>query len=291
MSESNLLQIDRANIDTTPFGQLAPSAMSCWIFRTLRYLPAALWGRKLCLLLRRLAIRRTTPAYDVEAYGIKLRLHPHDNLTEKQLLCAPQFFDREERDFLSTRTGRGLTFVDIGANSGIYSLIAASLASSGRVVAVEPDPVMFARLMFNQAANQFAHLKVKQAAISNREGTATMYINHKNRGQNSMHYTTGNKITVPCLTLLALLDEFDIGTPDVLKLDIEGLEYNVLRQFFEMAPVERFPKTMIIEQFLDSRDQATQLALRYGYRIWQRTGASNVIFELPAKTGLSRRSA
>jgi len=273
------------------FGQFAPPATSRWVLQALRYLPATHWARRVSLLFRRLATRRKMSAYDVEIYGINLRLHPNDNVTEKQVLCTPQFFDPEEREFIAKRLGGGFAFVDIGANAGMYSLFVASLATSGRVVAVEPDPVMFERLTFNKGANQFSHLEVKQAAISDRDGTATMYINSKNRGQNSMQFTTGNKLTVPCLTLLSLFDEFEIGAPDILKMDIEGLEYNVLKRFFDTAPVERLPRTMIIEQHVDSNDRATQLALSHGYRIFQRTYVGNVILELGSKKESSRLSA
>jgi len=269
--------------DSPPFGEFAPPATSRWIFQQLARLPDRRWARRMNVLLRRCALNRRRQVYDVTAYGIQLRLHPFDNVTEKQLLCGPQLFDPEERQLIQDRATPDLVFVDIGANAGIYSLLAASTARTGKVIAVEPDPVMHERLVFNKAVNHFDQLLPVRCAVSDRRGETTMFINHRNRGQNSLVNATGTQVTVACIPLLSLFDQFSVGSPDILKMDIEGLEHDVLKHFFQTASRDRYPRTLIIEQHEVLDDDALQLALQYGYRLLKRTSAQNVVLDLTGK--------
>jgi hypothetical protein len=78
--------------------------------------------------------------HDIEVDGIKLRCHPHDNVTERELMLDPTA-EREAIDLVLAELGAGGTFVDIGANCGVYSLFAArQVGPAGRVVAIEPIP-------------------------------------------------------------------------------------------------------------------------------------------------------
>src|SRR5689334_12221452 len=58
--------------------------------------------------------------------------------------------------------------VDIGANIGMFTLLAAS-KTRAPVIAVEPSPPQFAALEANVAANGFTNVRAVQAAVSDRE--------------------------------------------------------------------------------------------------------------------------
>jgi hypothetical protein len=75
-----------------------------------------------------------------------MRLYPDGNVCEKRVLFTPQYFDPLEREMLAGRLREGFRFIDIGANIGAYSLfVAAKAGPSARILAVEPQPEVFAR--------------------------------------------------------------------------------------------------------------------------------------------------
>ena len=129
-------------------------------------MPANWLGRRLALAFRHGVKRACAGPLDVEALGVRLRLHPEDNFCENRLLFMPQFYDPQEFAFLARVLTPTSGFVDIGANVGIYTLIAAKrFAPRGRILAVEPDPVTFGRLATNLALNGLAQVQARQLAV------------------------------------------------------------------------------------------------------------------------------
>jgi FkbM family methyltransferase len=119
----------------------------------------------------------------------------------------------------------GGTFVDVGANVGYYTLLAAKLVGpSGRVIAFEPVPAVFELMRRGVEANGFRQgIYLEQKALSNKRGTLELYLSDTNRGDNSIVPTPGvSHLNVPALTL----DEYlGTGHPvDFIKMDIEGGE-------------------------------------------------------------------
>src|SRR5688500_9658786 len=69
----------------------------------------------------------------------------------------------------------GGTFVDVGANWGYFTLVAAhAVGASGRVVALEPDPRVHAELAANLARNGIRNVTALAVAASDRAGEATL---------------------------------------------------------------------------------------------------------------------
>src|SRR6185436_148100 len=120
---------------------------------------------------------RPHDAFDVELWGLRLRLHPIGNGCEKNALFTPQMYDVIERDVLAqaierrVAAGGSFTFVDVGANVGLYSLFVATRARSrARILALEPQPGIVDRLRFNLAANPGIEVEVLPLAVSDHEG-------------------------------------------------------------------------------------------------------------------------
>jgi FkbM family methyltransferase len=220
---------------------------------------------------------------DVEHLGARLRLYPHGNICEKTALFTPQIFDSVERAELvrqieaSRAEGRRFSFVDIGANVGLYSLFVAS-ASGGHadVIAIEPEPTSLARLRFHAAANPWASINIQPVALGERRGTLALDINRTNRGGTRTRLATAaDAIVVPCMSLLDLLSGARIERVDAMKIDIEGNEAAVLSPFFRDAPQSLWPRMIIIEADWKSRALA-ELKSR-DYRIVARTRANVVL--------------
>lgn len=131
---------------------------------------------------------------------------------------------------------RGGTFVDVGANWGYFTLVAAhAVGPAGRVLALEPDPRMAAELRANVARNGIRHVTVVEAAASAQAGEAVLagYAEgDRNRGVSSLVARPGGdaaSFVVRTAALDDLLDAHAIPSADLVKVDVEGAEEMVLR--------------------------------------------------------------
>jgi FkbM family methyltransferase len=130
----------------------------------------------------------------------------------------------------------GGTFVDVGANWGYFSLVAAhAVGPAGRVVALEPDPRMHAELAANLARNGIRNVNALAVAASDRAGEATLagYAEaDRNRGVSSLVAAPAGdapSFAVRTAPLDDLLDEQGIDAVDLVKVDVEGAEELVVR--------------------------------------------------------------
>jgi FkbM family methyltransferase len=129
----------------------------------------------------------------------------------------------------------GSTVWDIGANVGLFSFAAAVAAGpAGRVLAVEPDPVMAALLRRSAAANSgHAPVEVLPAAISEELSVARFHVARRNRATNHLDGFGSGKVSNVRATQLVLTVTLDwlaarFPAPDVIKIDVEEAELAVL---------------------------------------------------------------
>lgn len=117
--------------------------------------------------------------------------------------------------------------VDVGANIGQWTTCFKWLHPEATIVAIEPDPVTFDRLVRTIAP--LPDVDARQTAVGDRCGAITLY--RQLLLTMSMTCPTGEDsreapVTVPVTTLDALLD--DVPSIDVLKVDVEGGELSVI---------------------------------------------------------------
>lgn len=128
---------------------------------------------------------------------------------------------------------RCATILDCGANVGIFSVWAAAQHPEARIIALEPFPETFVALQTNIRRNLLAdRVHCVRLGLAAQSGDLPMQINGEspNRKIVSEEDHEGNEQTVPvpCVTLAECLKRFDLGTLDMLKMDIEGSEWSVL---------------------------------------------------------------
>jgi FkbM family methyltransferase len=270
--------------DSRPFGSYAPSGFARWVIERTRVMPAGWVGRKLALMMRHLATHSLKGLpLDMETFGVRMRLHPYNNICEKRILFTPQYFDAQELEILAGRIREGFAFVDVGANVGWYSLYVARKAGpSSRILAVEPQPDIFDRLTYNIRQNPFGTVKAVACAVADKPGELTLFVDPKNRGESSVKIVGSSQmdaIRVPAVTLLDLLKGEGFTRLDAIKLDVEGAEDLILDPFFRDAPASLHPSLLIIE---DARDRwqsdLPKLLKSRGYRQILRT-KMNLVFE------------
>lgn len=127
----------------------------------------------------------------------------------------------------------GCVFVDIGANEGFFSIIGAKLVGlTGTVIAVEPQSRLKSVLLSNCDYNDVHTIRHLAIAISDYTGFAEMHISpDTNPGSTAMWRSTRYRLPterVETLTLAELLDRENIGYAELVKMDIEGAEYEAI---------------------------------------------------------------
>jgi len=126
----------------------------------------------------------------------------------------------------------GMTFLDIGANYGIYTVAAASLVgSSGRVFAFEPCLDTFATLTNNVETNRLRNVRLFALALSNRDGKARLYHHERGADKCSLGPPPGNTLQFEEVVTRTVDSVFCDEPPqiDFMKIDVEGAEELVLR--------------------------------------------------------------
>lgn len=143
----------------------------------------------------------------------------------------------------------GMTFFDVGANVGYFSLLAASIVGpEGRVHSFEPTPAVAKRLMENVRINALSSRVITNvAAIGERSGTATFHLHSDDSEANSMFATRehGGCIEVPVITLDEYVQSRNIRSVDLLKMDVEGAELLALRGAQSILARENAPMLII----------------------------------------------
>lgn len=214
------------------------------------------------------------PSYDIEVAGIRTRCHLGDNASERKLLLNGARKDRTQLRLILDNLPRGGTFVDVGANVGLYSLRAAkAVGAEGQVLAIEPNREMAERLRFNVESNRLQHVKIAETAIGPCSGEATLTFDKSCKGAGTLATPiAGEAQTVPVVPLALLLSENAIDHVDALKIDVEGYEDRALLPLFETAPRSLWPRMILMEVSWRRRWETDCVAklLASGYQvIWK----------------------
>lgn len=143
-------------------------------------------------------------------------------------------FEKEETDYLQYVLKEGDIFIDIGANVGLFSLLASEIVGNkGSVVSFEPSPITAARLIENTKLNNLKNIYIRNVGLSDKKGNLTFYVSKNGYDAwNSFAPSQDNKlektISVPTSTLDLELLNVDKSRVKLVKIDVEGWEKFVL---------------------------------------------------------------
>jgi FkbM family methyltransferase len=271
--------------DAASYGTYALKGITRVAVDWTRSLPNTWLARRAVILVRRFVMRRLAgQPVDTQALGVHMRVRPYNNICEKRMLFSPQHFDATELAILSQRIGEGFTFIDVGANVGAYALFVASRAGpTARILAIEPQPEIYERLIFNIGLNAFPTIKAIDCAVAEKPGEVTLFLDPNNAGESSLKVVScsgATPIRVPARTLLEILQGEGYARVDGIKLDVEGSEDLILEPFLATAPRNLFPHILILENGIGrwQTDLATVLGAN-GYELKAKT-RQNLVFEL-----------
>ena len=238
-------------------------------------------ARSLTSAIRRACLLGRPDPFDVEPFpGQCARLHPRDNLSEKRVFGAVQFWDAAERAALMSHMGRSpapFVFVDAGANVGLYTLAVRSFGPM-RGAAIEPDPENLRRLRFNLAASGATEVAVVGCALSDARGEIELSAAGGNRGEICGTSAMGSETArAPAKPLLDVVREAGLERIDAMKIDIEGMEEIVLRAFFERAPKVLYPGMIVLEARRGETTPALAFLTEHGYTPVRRTKMNAIL--------------
>ncbi len=152
-----------------------------------------------------------------------------------RLLAKGYVYEPEVAAFLHSIRGMTFDFVDVGANIGYWSVVVSGQFPESRVMAIEPNPAIFAELVTNAALND-DRFECRHTAVTPMNAkTVTLQFSgergcHAAATAEPGHARAGyQKVEVPATTLDAIVaKQRRPGIPLLVKLDIEGLETVVL---------------------------------------------------------------
>jgi FkbM family methyltransferase len=170
--------------------------------------------------------KRTTHRPITATYwrGLKVRVHPDSKSAGLALYTGLPEYD--DMLFTARFLKPGDMVIDVGANIGLYSLLAASKTGSGRVVALEPHPVAAERLRENVGLNGLRNVEVRAEAAGAETGSAQLTTNLDTVNHIVPDGAVAGTISVPVLTLDSLVGSGEQVA--LVKLDAEGFESEVL---------------------------------------------------------------
>jgi FkbM family methyltransferase len=174
-------------------------------------------------------------------------------------------------------------FVDAGANTGFYSVMFATRKLAQRIIAFEPDPGNYARLMANLRANDLAsRIETVSVALGDQSSEVTLYEGAPwNRGESTIAVPEQTPQQFSHRVRQARFDDlYGIdGANIIIKMDVEGYEFHAL------AGMERTLRDnacyLQVELYSERIDELAAWFAARGYRFLLTHGIDHYFTNMP----------
>lgn len=206
-----------------------------------------------------------------------------DDWIQQQIYFLGEY-EKPEIDYLYETLKPGSVFVDVGANIGLFSLNASNIVGlDGKVIAFEAFKPNYIKFNDNIKINNFTNIIAENKAISNQNSTIEILYNEseKNVGMASTYLKNfTSKELVECFSLDHYLKEKMINKVDLIKIDIEGGEFNALLGMNRILS-ELKPKVLIeinqvaLENSGHSENEIIELFKKYNYKMLKKLSVNS----------------
>jgi FkbM family methyltransferase len=146
-------------------------------------------------------------------------------------VCFTGRYEPQETALVRAILRPGMTFVDVGANWGYFTLLAATLVGpNGRVISIEPDPRLFSILEANVTSALLEQVTLTQLAAANEAGTLRLVGYSETGGNFGISRIAAESdeaeqvFQVKSDSLDHVLERQAVLSVDLMKMDIEGAE-------------------------------------------------------------------
>ena len=180
-------------------------------------------------------------------------------------------FEPKHTDIIGELLSVGGVFIDVGANIGYFSLIAASIVGpSGRVYAFEPMEEIYRILCKNIFLNRFDNVEAKNLACFSSPGEMVMERDEDSGKSHLSPVKAGNTKAVFLTTLDDFVRDANLQRIDYIKIDAEGSDLEVLKGAHRT--IERFRPAVLVELdhlslFGGTRSELLKYFEHYGYQV------------------------
>ncbi len=195
---------------------------------------------------------------------------------------VPQFGARSaEEQFIERLSLDGDVVFDVGGYEGIFTLFfARRVGPLGRVITFEPNPRNYRRITENVRLNGFAQVQVRQVALGSAPGRASLVFpsDETARGSLEQHIADTIRHEKQVDAIEVEVDTLDrqiasgLPDPDLVKLDVEGLERDVLEGMTSLL-ARRRPRLYIevhgadVARKLENVTSVVEFLWRHGYGV------------------------
>jgi FkbM family methyltransferase len=221
------------------------------------------------------------------AKGLWLKLNPRTGQTYLRGEAEPVV-----QQVLAEHLRPGMVFYDLGANIGLFSLVAARIVGpTGKVFSFEPDPEVAARLRSNIVRNGFSNVTVVEAGLWSSSGKVSFV----KADASSPDHGTGRFVSAENVagvpTRCVSLDDFVASAPppDVIKCDVEGAEVEALKGAAKL--LEEHHPWLLCEIHSESNDKGSRSILsRLGYTV-ESVDSNHILAQPPATSARSQHAS
>jgi FkbM family methyltransferase len=252
----------------------APS-LPAWLY-LLRLWPRALRGKT--RVARWLSARcGLSGAVKIQAQGLSWAV-PSLSEPVAQGLLRDGVYEPTTSEVIRRHLPKDGALVDVGANVGMFSLMAAHFwAKEGKVLALEASPQIIQWLRYNHEQNPAQNLTVRHAAVTESSGGEISFFNAPDAkfGMGSLtNRFSSSAVKVKTVSVDDAVAEAQLGHVHVMKVDVEGHELGVFKGAAKLLAQQ--PAPLIVFEFNDwaeNRDDGSRAgdAQRYlqslGYQL------------------------
>lgn len=168
--------------------------------------------------------------FDLFNIKFNLEINPKRGYIDKNLYVKG-FYEKEISKLISQRLKGKKVFVDVGANIGYYSVFASKILKKGRVYAFEPQKYSYKILKKNLSLNNLENVTLVNKGCGSKNEKLSIYSDKNNLGHSSVvrGRPFDNKPNKEDINIIKLDDYFKRKSFDLIKIDVEGFEYEVLK--------------------------------------------------------------
>lgn len=167
----------------------------------------------------------------VNVEGAKLFINPEDPVVSGALTLG--VYEGDEIEFFCRHLKGDITFVDVGANIGLYTCLGlASVEHNGTIIAFEPHQESLDYLKRNIDNNRHQQSVILiETAAADLDGELILYENPENKGDNRLYPSDELQpaTTIRARTIDGVCNEHGIDSIEFLKIDVQGAEHGVIK--------------------------------------------------------------
>ena len=186
--------------------------------------------------------------------------------------------------------GAGMVVVDVGANVGCFTMLASKVVEeNGRVIAIEAIEKNFSCLQKTVDANRLTNVVPLQLAVGERDGEIAISLSQFSGNHSAVLRRSDVSVTVPMRSLDSIVTQLGLRRIDFIKVDVEGMEPEVLRGATET--IRRFRPVLAISAYhLPEHRESLPRILHeieptYNTEIKRLAGLEEVMLASPFKKG------